>query len=71
MMRASATIGEICQTDPPEDNFLCFDQELTDTGYESFLDRDQQIDRLCRSIEFMTEDHDQECQQDPSIQIQA
>jgi hypothetical protein len=33
---------------------------LSDTGDEIFLDRDQEIDRLCRSIEFMIEDHKQE-----------
>jgi hypothetical protein len=29
---------------------------LTDTGDEIFFDRDQEIDRLCQSIEFMIED---------------
>jgi hypothetical protein len=46
--------------DPPEDNFIYVDQGLTDTGYEIFFGRGQEIDRLCRSIEFMIEDHEQE-----------
>jgi hypothetical protein len=46
--------------DPPEDNFIYVDHGLTDTGDEIFLDRDQEIDRLCRSVEFMIEDHERE-----------
>jgi hypothetical protein len=42
--------------DPPEDNFIYVDQGLTGTGDEIFFDRNQEIDRLCQSIEFMIED---------------
>jgi hypothetical protein len=42
--------------DPPEDNFICVDQGLTDTCDEIFFDREQEIDRLCRSVEFEIEE---------------
>jgi hypothetical protein len=42
--------------DPPEDNSICVDQELTDTGDEIFFDREQETDRLCRSVEFEIEE---------------
>jgi hypothetical protein len=46
--------------DPLEDNFICVDQGLTDTDDWISFDRDQEIDRLCRSIKFMIEDHKHE-----------
>jgi hypothetical protein len=42
--------------DPPEDNSICVDQGLTDTGDEIFFDREQETDRLCRSVEFEIEE---------------
>jgi hypothetical protein len=44
--------------DPPGDNFIYVDQGLTDTCDEIFFDQDQEIDRLCRLIEFEIEDHE-------------
>jgi hypothetical protein len=41
--------------DPPEDNLIYVDQGLTNTGDEIFFDHDQEIDWLCRSIEFEIE----------------
>jgi hypothetical protein len=60
-----AKVDEECDNwgdlpDPPEDNFNCLGRGSTNTGDENFLDRDQEIDRLCHSIKFMIEDHEQE-----------
>jgi hypothetical protein len=42
--------------DPLEENFIYVDQGLTNTGDEIFFDLEQEIDPLCRSVDFEIEE---------------